>query len=95
MSPRNQVSMQPWLCFARDASCGLFKGLTWGARRGGRLILFLQQSSVEWCSSLWMHVVQDVDPSFQRTARPPTPVPCMKAHACSRTWPWSRRLQFA
>ena len=39
----------------------------------GRLILFLQQSSVEWCSSLWMHVVQDVDPSFQRTARPPPP----------------------
>lgn len=23
-----------------------------------RLILFLQQSSVEWCSSLWMHVLQ-------------------------------------
>lgn len=32
-----------------------------------RLILFLQQSSVEWCSSLWMHVVQEVDPHFQRT----------------------------
>lgn len=46
-------------------------GLTLGCR--GRLILFLQQSSVEWCSSLWMHVVQDVDPSFQRTARPSLP----------------------
>lgn len=32
-----------------------------------RLILFLQQASVEWCSSLWMHVVQDVDPHCQRT----------------------------
>lgn len=32
-----------------------------------RLILFLQQSSVEWASSLWMHVLQDVDPSFSRT----------------------------
>lgn len=34
-----------------------------------RLILFLQQSSVEWCSSLWMHIVQEVDPHFQRTGR--------------------------
>lgn len=32
-----------------------------------RLILFLQQSSVEWCSSLWMHVLQEVDPTFSRT----------------------------
>lgn len=32
-----------------------------------RLILFLQQSSVEWASSLWMHVVQEVDPTFGRT----------------------------
>lgn len=32
-----------------------------------RLILFLQQSSVEWASSLWLRVVQEVDPSFQRT----------------------------
>lgn len=32
-----------------------------------RLILFLQQSSVEWCSSLWMHVLQEVDPGFSRT----------------------------
>ena len=34
-----------------------------------RLILFLQQSSVEWASSLWLNVVQEVDPSFQRTVR--------------------------
>ncbi len=33
----------------------------------GRLILFLQQSSVEWASSLWLNVVQEVDPTFQRT----------------------------
>ena len=46
-----------------------------GLRRA-RLILFLQQSSVEWCSSLWMHVVQEVDPEFQRTARPRPPCPC-------------------
>lgn len=32
-----------------------------------RLILFLQQSSVEWCSSLWMHIVQEVDPHYTRT----------------------------
>ena len=32
-----------------------------------RLILFLQQSSVEWCSSLWMHALQTVDPGFTRT----------------------------
>lgn len=32
-----------------------------------RLILFLQQSSVEWCSSLWMHIIQEVDPHYQRT----------------------------
>jgi hypothetical protein len=31
------------------------------------LILFLQQSSVEWASSLWMHVVQELDPDFKRT----------------------------
>ena len=33
-----------------------------------RLILFLQQSSVEWCSSLWINVVQEVDPHYQRTS---------------------------
>lgn len=32
-----------------------------------RLILFLQQASVEWCSSLWMHVIQEIDPNCQRT----------------------------
>lgn len=32
-----------------------------------RLILFLQQSSVEWASSLWMHVLAEVDPDFTRT----------------------------
>ena len=32
-----------------------------------RLILFIQQSSVEWASSLWLHVVQEVDPTFSRT----------------------------
>lgn len=32
-----------------------------------RLILFLQQSSVEWASSLWLRVVQELDPQFQRT----------------------------
>lgn len=34
-----------------------------------RLILFLQQSSVEWASSLWLKVVQEVDPNFTRTVR--------------------------
>ena len=32
-----------------------------------RLVLFLQQSSVEWASSLWLHVIQEVDPTFART----------------------------
>ena len=32
-----------------------------------RLLLFLQQSSVEWCSALWLHVVQEVDPTLSRT----------------------------
>ncbi|GLI64442.1 hypothetical protein VaNZ11_007713 [Volvox africanus] len=32
-----------------------------------RMVLFLQQSSVEWASSLWLRVVQEVDPYFQRT----------------------------
>ncbi|KAG0589894.1 hypothetical protein KC19_1G056300 [Ceratodon purpureus] len=32
-----------------------------------RLLLFLQQSSVEWCSSLWLDVVKSIDPSLQRT----------------------------
>ena len=41
-----------------------------------RLILFLQQSSVEWASSLWMHVVQELDPEFKRTVGP-------LPHACT------------
>jgi hypothetical protein len=32
-----------------------------------RIILFLQQASVEWASSIWLDVVQQVDPSFNRT----------------------------
>lgn len=32
-----------------------------------RMILFLQQSSVEWASSLWLRVIQEVDPHFKRT----------------------------
>ncbi|KAG9448120.1 hypothetical protein H6P81_014248 [Aristolochia fimbriata] len=32
-----------------------------------RILLFLQQSSVEWCSSLWLDVVRDIDPTFRRT----------------------------
>lgn len=32
-----------------------------------RTILFLQQSSVEWCNSMFLSVVQEVDPGLQRT----------------------------
>ncbi|ERN20483.1 dynamin-related protein 5A [Amborella trichopoda] len=32
-----------------------------------RLLLFLQQSSVEWCSSLWLDSLRAVDPAFRRT----------------------------
>uniref|UniRef100_A0A7N0UP39 Dynamin-type G domain-containing protein n=1 Tax=Kalanchoe fedtschenkoi TaxID=63787 RepID=A0A7N0UP39_KALFE len=32
-----------------------------------RIILFLQQSSVEWCSSLWLDAVREIDPSFKRS----------------------------
>nr|XP_010916099.1 dynamin-related protein 5A [Elaeis guineensis] len=32
-----------------------------------RLLLFLQQSSVEWCSSLWLDAIRDIDPAFRRT----------------------------
>jgi hypothetical protein len=43
-----------------------------------RLIVFLQQSSVEWASSLWLHVVQEVDPQFQRTvSAAPHPTPAL------------------
>ncbi|KAF9598717.1 hypothetical protein IFM89_030441 [Coptis chinensis] len=32
-----------------------------------RLLLFLQQSSVEWCSSVWLDAICEIDPSFRRT----------------------------
>ncbi|GAB2230784.1 hypothetical protein Droror1_Dr00015076 [Drosera rotundifolia] len=32
-----------------------------------RILLFLQQSSVEWCSSLWLDSVREIDPTFRRT----------------------------
>ena len=32
-----------------------------------RIVLFLQQSSVEWCSSLWLDAVKDIDPGFRRS----------------------------
>ncbi|KAH6781047.1 Dynamin related protein 5A [Perilla frutescens var. hirtella] len=32
-----------------------------------RLLLFLQQSSVEWCSSLWLDAIREIDPTFRRT----------------------------
>ena len=32
-----------------------------------RLILFLQQSSGEWCSSLWLEAIREIDPTFRRT----------------------------
>ncbi|CAH8382543.1 unnamed protein product [Eruca vesicaria subsp. sativa] len=32
-----------------------------------RILLFLQQSSVEWCSSLWLDAVREIDSSFCRT----------------------------
>ncbi|KAK8969986.1 Dynamin-related protein 5A [Platanthera guangdongensis] len=32
-----------------------------------RLLLFLQQSSVEWCSSLWLDSIKEIDPTFKRT----------------------------
>ncbi|KAA8526824.1 hypothetical protein F0562_008947 [Nyssa sinensis] len=32
-----------------------------------RILLFLQQSSVEWCSSLWLDVIREIDPTFRRT----------------------------
>ena len=66
------------LCQVRPAACPCCQSGDWQARKilgltGGslcRLILFLQQSSVEWASSLWMHVVQELDPDFKRTVRP-------------------------
>lgn len=32
-----------------------------------RIILFLQQSSVEWCSSLWLDAVREIDPLLKRS----------------------------
>ncbi|KAG0495058.1 hypothetical protein HPP92_006052 [Vanilla planifolia] len=32
-----------------------------------RLLMFLQQSSVEWCSSLWLDSIREIDPTFKRT----------------------------
>lgn len=32
-----------------------------------RLLLFLQQSSVEWCSSLWLDAIRDIDPTLKRS----------------------------
>ena len=32
-----------------------------------RILLFLQQSSVEWCSSLWLDDIREIDPTFRRT----------------------------
>jgi len=33
-----------------------------------RLLLFLQQSSVEWCFSLWFDAtIREIDPTFKRT----------------------------
>ncbi|KAJ4976631.1 hypothetical protein NE237_001737 [Protea cynaroides] len=32
-----------------------------------RFLLFLQQSSVEWCSSLWLDAIREIDPTFRRT----------------------------
>ncbi|KAI3702844.1 hypothetical protein L6452_28597 [Arctium lappa] len=32
-----------------------------------RILVFLQQSSVEWCSSLWLDAIREIDPTFRRT----------------------------
>ncbi|XP_071736666.1 dynamin-related protein 5A-like [Rutidosis leptorrhynchoides] len=32
-----------------------------------RILVFLQQSSVEWCSSLWLDTIREIDPNFRRT----------------------------
>ncbi|KAJ7948663.1 Dynamin related protein 5A [Quillaja saponaria] len=32
-----------------------------------RILLFLQQSSVEWCSSLWLDAIREIDSTFRRT----------------------------
>lgn len=56
-----------------------------------RIILFLQQSSVEWCSSLWLDTIREIDPSFRRTVivvskfdnRLKAWPPSFLAHACT------------
>ena len=32
-----------------------------------RLIVFLQQSNIEWSSSLWLPVIQEADPHMSRS----------------------------
>nr|XP_043630910.1 dynamin-related protein 5A-like [Erigeron canadensis] len=32
-----------------------------------RILVFLQQSSVEWCSSLWLDSIREIDPTLRRT----------------------------
>jgi hypothetical protein len=57
-----------------------------------RLILFLQQSSVEWASSLWLHVVQEVDPTFRWDC---APLALAKQHGTCSTQPAAaRKLSF-
>uniref|UniRef100_A0A2N9F5P2 Dynamin-type G domain-containing protein n=1 Tax=Fagus sylvatica TaxID=28930 RepID=A0A2N9F5P2_FAGSY len=43
---------------------GMVKSL---ASPPNRILLFLQQSSVEWCSSLWLDSIREIDPTFRRT----------------------------
>lgn len=38
-----------------------------GLMCGGGPCVGVQQSSVEWCSSLWLKVAQEVDPGLRRT----------------------------
>ncbi|KAL8171912.1 LOW QUALITY PROTEIN: hypothetical protein V2J09_023716 [Rumex salicifolius] len=47
-----------------DEILGMVKSL---ASPPHRILLFLQQSSVEWCSSLWLDAIRDIDPTFRRT----------------------------
>lgn len=37
------------------------------ASPSNRLILFLQQSTVEWSCPLWLHKLKEIDPAFRRT----------------------------
>jgi hypothetical protein len=67
--PLAHMSSHKTLMCARSPSSAMDQ-LTWCCWCPCRLILFLQQSSVEWASSLWLKVVQELDPQFQRTVRP-------------------------